>query len=350
MNDSTEKIEKGDSPQRIGIVRFSALGDIVHTLPAFSLLRSTFPASHITWFVHPPGARLLASVNGIDTIEPVILKGIPPAELFRKLRQTLKHHRRRLDLVIDFQGLIKSGVFSALLGGRRLGFATADLREKAAGFCYNLQASPFPGRHVIDRNIHLLSALNIQNPAPYDYSLMVTRPDEQTAEGLALLKLADSGEKPICLINLGGNWPTKQFPSEFWIALLDHLSGRITPLLTWGTAAEKNTAETIAAARRVEIAPFLTFRQLIWLISRCRAVVSGDTLVLHLADAVGVPSLGLFGPTDPERNGSRHPESRWIRAEVPCGYCYRRECDKMWCTRNLSPIRAANLANEVIDR
>ncbi len=337
-------------PQHIGIIRLSALGDIVHTLPAFSLLRSTFKTSRITWFVHPPGARLLASVEGIDSIETVILKGVSMTERLKLLKRTVKRYRHCLDLVIDFQGLIKSAVFAALLGGEKLGFASHDLRERFAAICYSRQASPFEGSHVIDRNLHLLTPLGIRIPDRTDYALRITPPDENTAQGKAVSHLADQAEKPICLINLGGNWSTKQYEPDFWISFLGNLNIGITPLLVWGTPAEQKLAAVIAETSKVKLAPFLDFSQLIWLISRSRAVVSSDTLALHLADAVGVPSLGLFGPTDPERNGSRLPGSRWIRADVPCDYCYKRECDKMWCTHNLSPIRAAHLANEVLDR
>ncbi len=337
-----------DQILRIGIIRFSALGDIVHTLPAFSSLKSGYPDCRVTWFVHPPGARLLSLVRGLDEIEVVTLKGVPVRERLRQLRQTVRKYRHRLDLVIDFQGLIKSSLLAALLGGKRLGFAKADLREPWAARCYTDQAVPFGGGHVIERNLHLLRLLGIERPGRLDYALQVPAPDPDDPAGLAILQLVDSLVSPLCLINLGGTWPTKQLTVEFWTDLLRHLDRPIKPLLIWGSDKERELACAIADRLALPIAPYLDFPHLLWLIRRSRLVVSADSLALHLADAMGVQSVGLFGPTDPARNGSLLAGSRWLRADVPCGYCYKRDCDKMWCRHKLSPIRAANLVNEVL--
>lgn len=339
-----------ETPHRIGIIRFSALGDIIHTLPAFTLLRRAFAESHITWFVHPPGARLLTMVRGLDAIEPVTLKGIPLARRLRQLHQTVKSFRHRLDLVIDFQGLIKSALFAALLGGRRLGFARSELRESLAGWWYTESATPFTGAHVIDRNIHLLSSLDIAAKPDDDYSLNITPPSGKAPDERFILDLVRESGKALCLINLGGNWSTKQYEVDFWTDLLESLHEGIKPVLIWGSPSEHQLAEAIASRKKVMVSPFLTFSNLTWLIANAGAVVSSDSLALHLADAVKVPSIGLFGPTNPARNGSRLKQSRTIRAEVPCPYCYQRECDKMWCRQKLSPMKAAALTNEVMEQ
>jgi len=338
------------SPQRIAIIRFSALGDIVHSLPAYSILRNTFPSSHITWFVHPGGAPLLSLVDGLNAIEVITLKGIPLHDRIGRLFKTLKRYRHQFDLVIDFQGLIKSAVFSALLGGKRIGFAKPDLREPAGACCYTHHPAPFQGSHVIDRNIHLLSALNILPPYPINYSLRTAPPDPNDLYSQAVINLVSDLSQPLCLINLGGAWATKQFEAGFWISLLKNLSRNIKPVLIWGSDPELALARQIAEKHSISISPFLTFSDLIWLISRSKTLVSSDSLALHLADALNVPSVGLFGPTDPARNGSRLSKSQSIRANIPCEYCYKRECDKMWCQQNLSPIEAAALVNEVAEQ
>ncbi len=348
MPDSSQGSRSTGQTHRIGIIRFSALGDIVHTLPAFSQLRQTYHGSHITWFVHPSGARLLSLVKGIDAIEVVTLKGIPVHERLRRLRRTVNQYRHQFDLVIDFQGLIKSAVFAALLGGKRVGFSKADLREPLAACCYTNNPTPFGGVHVIDRNLHLLSALNIPPPLNIDFAIQVSAPNPDSREGQVVLKLVGNIIRPLCLINLGGAWPTKQFDANFWVSLLEALSPTMTPMLIWGLEFESELAAQIADRHPVLISPFLSFPDLVWLISRSKAVVSCDSLALHLAEALSVPSIGLFGPTNPARNGSKMSGSRSIRADVPCDYCYKRECDKMWCRQNLSPIQTAYLINEVM--
>jgi lipopolysaccharide heptosyltransferase I len=337
-------------PDRIGIVRFSALGDIVHTLPAFSRIRRAWPKSRITWFVHPPGARLLAEVDGIDAIEAVTLKGIPLSDRLRGLHRIVKQYRGHLDMVIDFQGLIKSAVFARLLGAPTLGFHRADLREPSAGIFYRHHASPFTGIHVIDRNLHLLTTLGLPLEGKLDYALKVTQPDPDLPQDAEVIRLSQSATGPLILINLGGSWPSKRYDAEFWISFLGQLPKRVTPLLIWGSPLEEKLAREITARLPVKMSPFLTFSQLLWLISQSILMVSSDTLALQLADALGIPSVGLFGPTNPARNGSRLPESRAIRADVSCDYCYKRVCDRMDCRQNLSPILAARLASEVIEK
>lgn len=333
-------------PARIGIIRFSALGDIVHTLPAFSLLRHTWPDSRITWFVHPAGARLLEEAEGLDAIEVVVLKGASLQHRLRGLYRILKKYRNKLDLIIDFQGLIKSAVFSRLLGGPAIGFAKADLREHLAGLFYSKQATPFTGVHVIDRNLHLLSVLGIQPQGIPDYGLRVVPPEADCP----LTGLLPAERLPLALINLGGSWPSKRYDADFWVTFLQHLSPTLHPLLIWGSPIEEQLAREITTRLPVSVSPFLTFSQLIWLISRASLLVSSDSLALQLADALKIPSLGLFGPTNPARNGSRLPQSRSIRADVTCGYCYKRTCDKMDCRQKLSPVQAARLANEVVEQ
>lgn len=330
----------------IAIVRFSALGDIVHTLPAYTALRHHYPKSRITWFVHPLGARLLACVDGIDAIEVVNLKDGSIAQRLSELnRQRRQQHP---DLVLDFQGLIKSAVFARLLGGERLGFAKVDLREPMAALFYTRQATAFSGQHVIDRNLHLLSLLDIPHPTMPAYSLRIPTPDPHTPAGERLHALVQILKHPV-LINLGGNWPTKQYPADFWVKLIKNLSPDIEPLLIWGAPREEELAREIGQLCGTPSAPALDFPELLWLISRSRLMISADSLALHLCDALTVPSIGIFGPTDPARNGSRHPASRSIRADVSCGFCYRRSCDKMWCTLRLNPQEAASAANEVIE-
>ncbi|MCI0471245.1 MAG: hypothetical protein L0Y73_06290, partial [Candidatus Aminicenantes bacterium] len=141
---------------RIAILKLSSLGDIIHTLPAFSILRKSYPGAKISWIAAPAGAKLLENFPGIDEIIVVDLKSPSLVNKFREVKRIISKYRGKFDLIIDFQGLLKSAVLAYLLKSYTVGFHKKNLREPLARFCYNKSASIFAeGRHVIWKNIHL---------------------------------------------------------------------------------------------------------------------------------------------------------------------------------------------------
>jgi len=326
-------VNRSPKLKTIAIIRLSSLGDIVHTLPAFQLLRRRFPAARISWFVEPGGARLLRNFSGIDDIVVVDLKGRSLAGRIGSLRELLRQHRGHFDLVLDFQGLIKSALLALLLGGERLGFRRGNLREPLAACCYHRTAPLFSEQQpVILKNIHLLSLLGIEG-REVAYPLRPLQPSRQLTKLWTRLGRAAKG---LVILNVGGGWPTKRLSATQWLDVIAALGGEYPLLILWGTPQERMVAERISRRSGVELAPELDFSDLIMLIRRAALLVSGDTLALHLADVVGTLSLGIFGPTAPERNGSLLAGSAHLQRIMACSFCYRRTCDTMDCLRKLS--------------
>jgi len=319
-------------PSRIAIVKLGALGDLVHTLPAFQLLRRRFPAAAISWIVHPPGAALLANVTGLDEVLAVDRRR--PGELARFIGR----HHGRFDCLLDFQGLYKSAALSRLLGGENIGFARENLRERLAGAFYRRQAAPLAeGRHVVWKNVHLLHTLGIA-PAPFTSSLLPPSPPPPLREFLERLGGAAAS---LTLLNVGGGWPTKVLAPAVWIDLVHELAPETSLALLWGTPPEERRAREIAAATGVPVVPFLDFRGLISLLAGVRTLVSADSLPLHLADALGTPTVGYFGPTSPRRNGPLDPRSQVVGGSSACGFCYLRRCATMTCMKTITATRLA---------
>ncbi|MBN2345969.1 MAG: hypothetical protein JXO51_06230, partial [Candidatus Aminicenantes bacterium] len=193
--------------ERIAIIRLSSLGDIVHALPVLPALRRNRPQCRVTWFAEPAGAELLGHFPGIDEIARVDVKGRRslPAKIAYLVRFAWRW-RGRFDLVLDFQGLLKSALIAFLLGGTRLGFGRGNLREPLAALLYSRRADPFPEeRHVIRKNLHLLSLLGIEG-AEVEYPRRSWRPSEALA---AFLKESGLGEGGWIVLNVGGGWPSK---------------------------------------------------------------------------------------------------------------------------------------------
>jgi heptosyltransferase-1 len=337
--------------KNIAIIRLSSLGDIVHTVPAFQLLRRHFPEAKITWIAEAPGAALLENFRGIDAIAVFNLKsrqGLLAKISF--LAGFVRRRRRHFDLVIDFQGLIKSALLAFLLGGKRLGFCSRNAREPLAAFFYSSRAALFPEeRHVIFKNIHLLSALGIQE-ATVSYPLKELSPSPRLQQFLSEL---DWPAQRYLVLNVGGGWPTKVLSAAQWLEIIDGLKTGRRLVLLWGDEKEKELAATLARQSGAALAFFMDFSDLICFIGRARLVISGDTLALHVADMTRTPAVGVFGPSSPQRNGPLLPRSRAIFKEQECGFCYRRKCDTMTCLKDIviaDIVAAAREIDESTDR
>lgn len=331
----------------IAIIRMSSLGDIVHTLPAFQLLRRHFPEAKITWIAEAPGAALLENFNGIDEIAVFSLKsqkGVLAKISF--LAAFVRHRRRRFDLVIDFQGLIKSALLAFLLGGKRLGFCSGNAREPLAALFYSTRAGLFPEeRHVIFKNIHLLSGLGIRETT-VGYPLKELSPSQRLRQFFSEI---DFPTRPYIVLNVGGGWPTKLLSAAQWLEIIDGLKPGRRLVLLWGDEKEKELAATLSRQSGVALAFFMDFSDLIFFVSRARLVISGDTLALHVADMTRTPAVGIFGPSSPQRNGPLLPRSRAIFREQECGFCYRRKCDTMTCLKDIVIADIVAAAREIYE-
>jgi len=316
----------------IAIVRLSALGDIVHTLPAFQALRRAYPGARISWIAEPAGAALLANFPGIDQIIPFELKsrrGLAAKLLY--LLRFRRRWRRHFSLVLDFQGLIKSALLAFLLGGTRLGFGRRNAREPLAAIFYSRRAPVFSEqRHVIHKNLHLLSLLGIATPA-VEYPQREWAPSRQLAAILEREGLAGGWS----ILNVGGGWPSKLLSAAQWLQIAMGLKDDHALVMLWGNEQEKAIAAEVAQGSGVRLAPFMEFSDLIFFIARARLVISGDTLALHLADLTRTPAVGVFGPSSPERNGPLLPASRVVCRRLDCSFCYRRKCATMACLKGI---------------
>jgi heptosyltransferase-1 len=319
--------------RNIAIIRLSSLGDIVHALPAFQALRKRFPDARISWIAEPAGAALLENFPGIDRILTFSLKsqrGLPAKVLY--LVRFVRRWRRHFDSVLDFQGLIKSGLLAFLLGGTRLGFGRRNAREPLAAVFYSRRAPVFPeDRHVILKNLHLLSLMGIHETS-VQYPLQEWRPSEQLT---AFLEQSFLRPGEWIILNVGGGWPSKILSADQWLQIAVGLKSERPLVMLWGNENERLTAEAIVRQSAVRLAPFMDFNDLIYFIAKARLVVSGDTLALHLADMTRTPAVGIFGPSSPGRNGPLLPASLAVFRKLDCSFCYRRECDTMDCLNTI---------------
>jgi len=259
--------------KRLLAIRLSALGDVVHTIPAVMSLRERFD---VTWVVEAPYRELVEIVAKVKTI-PVTLRK------WRTLPTALRNIRG-FDVAIDFQGLIKSGIIAWVSAGERIGFAKELVREKPAAWFTNRHVRVDPGKHVVDWNLALSGA-----PAPpparaphRDFSEFAAGDYPELRGKVVLLPGAGKINKL---------WPVERF-RELARRLGDDA------VAVWGPGEEE-----LAKAIGCRVAPKTSLRQLASILQHSRLVIGADTGPLHLADALGTPVVGLYGPTNPKRNG-----------------------------------------------
>lgn len=298
----------------IAIVKLSSLGDVVHALPVAATLRARLPEARLTWIVERREALVLAGHPALDAVVPVDTRGWRRARGAQALAEaagavtaTARHLKAsRFDAALDLQGLLKSGMLVGLTRARlRIGFTARRCREPLAAIFTNRRVEPPTERHVVDQYLALLAPLGVGDPVR-EFRL----PADPTAEDRIDAFFVAAGLKPrdrVVVLNPGAGRADKRWsPGAFGALarrLADERSARV--LVAWGPGeiAAGREIMTTAGAGRALLAPPTDIVELIALLKRASIVVAADTGPLHLAAALGVPCVGLYGPTRAERNG-----------------------------------------------
>jgi lipopolysaccharide heptosyltransferase I len=311
---------------RFLIVRLGSLGDLVHTLPAVSAIHRAHPAAEIDWLVDAVHVDFLSLVPILTSI--VVLRD-RTAGAWLAARAELR--ARRYDVALDFQGLIKSAALARLSGaGRVVGFDRRALREGAAALLYTERAEVGEGRHVVHKNLRLAAAVGADTSV-LDFPI---RP----VESPALADLRARGMDRFTLINPGAAWPNKRWPPASFGQIAARIKKRhgLASVVLWGPGEQPLAKEIASASEGAAIeAPPTSLTDLVGLSRAASLMVSGDTGPLHIAAAVGTPVVGLFGPTDPHRNGPWDSRDIAIERYERCACHYERRCrhadPREWC-------------------
>ena len=325
---------------RILIVKLSAIGDVVHTLPAAALLKRALPGARIAWAVGPRAAAILKGSPVIDDLIELQPRAAVPG--FR----SQVNGSVFFDIAIDFQGLIKSGLVAfASRAKRRVGLETCDLRERVSRLFLTEQVETSQFKHVIEKNLALARAAVLGAQASclldsgieprqavgtaalpdYEFPIALTTDDERFAQAVV-----EEQPGPFVIINPGGGWPTKLWPTERYAELADWLWNdcALASVVTYGPG-EGALAENVVASAKSGVVRVLasTLKQFVAIARRAALFVGGDTGPLHLAAASGTPIVGLFGPTSAERNGPFDKRDIAVGRDLWCrADCHRRSC------------------------
>jgi len=287
---------------RVLIVRVGAMGDVLHALPAVAALRQARPDWRIDWVVDERWLPLLAASDGrgpiVDRAVPVAIrqwKRSPLAWQTAKDFLAFRKLRGQYDDVVDMQGTLRSAAIGRLAGGRSLA-GYADPRESFAAQMYGRKVQR-QGQHVVEQGAALLSAaMGVKLAA-----IMPELPKEPWAEEWAEQLV---GPDKVCVLAAGAGWRAKQWPAERFAELAQRLREiGYRCLVSAARSGDPLAEEVVAGSDGAAEVVVCNVAGLVALERRASLVVGGDTGPLHLAAALGVPAVALFGPTDPLRNG-----------------------------------------------
>ncbi len=282
---------------RILLIKTSSLGDVIHNLPVVTDLRTHFPDAAIDWVVEDGFADIARLHPGVRRAIPVALRRWRKALLSAATWQEVGEFRASLqkqtyDLVIDTQGLLKSALITRLSRGKRCGYSAASAREPLAARFYDACFDVSKGLHAVERNRHLaaLAAGYKQAPTP-DYGIS--------------LPVAPTPGIPTAVLLTATSRDDKLWPEERWIILGRALQEQgLTCLLPAGSAGERERAGRLAQAiPGAVVLPPSSLKELAERLAAARIVIGVDTGLVHLAAALGRPTLALFCASDPALTG-----------------------------------------------
>ncbi len=323
---------------RVLIVKTSSLGDIVHALPVLDYLHKASPGIEIDWVVEEGFREILEGHPQIAELHLVRTRYWRKHPLAVRTRREVVALRaamqaREYKLVFDIQGNLKSGLIAWFSGcDHRLGFAEEELQERYNLF-FTTRHIPvrLNDRHVTDKCLRVVSVPFGKDFSGMELTTLIATSAEDDSEALALMSTL--GEGLVFLFQYGTTWQTKFWSKEGWVALGKTMLERYadsTILFAWGSDAERQAVTDIsrsigAGARVMDRYPL---KRLVAILKKMDLVVGGDTGPVHLAAAVGTPTVSFYRSSDGSRSGPRGERHAVIQSPLSCTRCFQTRCNR----------------------
>jgi lipopolysaccharide heptosyltransferase I len=317
---------------KILVVKPSALGDIVHSLPFLNSLKGRFPNAEVHWVVAWGLHEFLEGHPMIDKLWVIrkdqwkkLKRG---AETIRELKALFRDlGRERFDLAVDLQGLLRSGLITmATKAGARAGFREA--REGSRLF-YTHRIRGGRNVHAIERYLKMAEHLGCRSEVEYPFPPLPKRPPGLPKEYVVIAPGA--GKE-------ANRWPARRFGEV--------ASGLTLKSVVISGGADAHIAGEVVSAsggNAVSLAGKTTLKQMASVIRGAKYFISNDTGPMHIAAAFGVPVFAVFGPANPNRTGPYGDVHTIIKADVDCAPCYRKKKCRNWkCLEELPVDKVLN--------
>lgn len=344
---------------KILVVKLSAFGDMIHALPALDDLLCQPEVSEVHWLVDMRYAFVSEIFPKNVVVHTVAMRGKQAlASTWRLVRQLKKE---RFDVILDMQGLLKSALMARSSGSNVYGFDQKYLREKASTWFIQPVTFHPDEKHVVQQYRRIAMAPFTPHPGLSPPSALAYKPPRieiaQTCinRDKNLLQQLKLTNRQFIVLHTAGGWETKQLPEQSWLTIAKALnSSEKIPVFSWGTLAEKTLAHKLAEqCNGLALPEKLDMSALCTLLKGARAVVGADTGLLHLAAALGTPTITFWGPSaswrsapfaDTEKQGDQH----WhIESNPACGPCFKRSCDHFICMDAIDPESITGILRKI---
>jgi lipopolysaccharide heptosyltransferase I len=318
-------LEKSSNVGSLLVVRLSAMGDVIHTLPAVQALRRAFPNAMIGWIIEERWVELLCAAGTplrgprsagrplADWVHIVDLKGWGKS-LFnlgtveRIVRAWNDVRSAHYDIAVDLQGAIRSAVL-ARWSGAPVVWGASQTRETPASLWYT-RKTIVRGAHVIEQNLSVVEAMIGERLIVPQAEL----PRSQASESVIETRLKETGICDFAILNPGAGWGAKRWPAERYGQVARELADcGVQSIINYGPGEEVLAHEVELSSGGSARGLKCSISELIALTRRARLFIGGDTGPLHLAAGLGIPVVGIYGPTDPVRNGPYRTRSVVLR-------------------------------------
>jgi len=341
---------------RILLVKLSALGDVIQTLPTLEALHAAYPEAEIFWLVEEAAAPVLSRHPALAGVLICRRQAWLQAVRSRQGRLVAWQEGRRLvealrqqpfAAVLDLQGLFKSAFWTWLARSpRKIGFAGT---REGSSLVLTDRLPPYdPDEHAVRRYLRLAEHLGAA-AAPVRFRLALL-----AAAGRDLAPLWTKGAGPLLILHPGTRWPSKHWPPPLWAQLADALlQVRRAKIVFTGSAADRHLIAQIRASMQgpaVDLSGRTDIAALARLFFQADAAVTTDTGPMHLAAAVGTPVTAIFGPTAPWRTGPYGRQHRVVRTGVACSPCRERRCPDPVCLTDLPVDMVLSATLAVLDQ
>ncbi|CAA6821557.1 MAG: Lipopolysaccharide heptosyltransferase I (EC [uncultured Sulfurovum sp.] len=327
---------------KIAIVKLSAMGDIIHAMVALQFIKQAKLEIQIDWIVEQAFAQVLKNNPHIDNILPINLKSIKENKmaLFSEIKRVKSYAKNNYDLVIDAQGLLKSAITSKLLGKKVVGFSKDSIREGIASHFYSQTIDIAYEENAIERNVKILGE-----------SLNLNITQENILNKQPFLHFETSKDLPITIDNyilliVGASVENKIYPKEKFLEVTRNINEKI--VVIWANDYEKEVAQYLEKeASNVLVSPKLNLDELKRIIAESKLVIGGDTGPTHMAWALNVPSITIFGNTPEYRNTYLTAINKVVKSDT---YVNPLKLDKNdFSIRDIQPHSIVNLAKELLN-
>jgi len=343
---------------KILIVKMSAIGDVIHTLPALNALREHFPDAHITWLVEEAASDIVKSHQALDRVliskRQQWIKGLLGPQCLQNIKETIRFVKELrdtvYDLVIDFQGLMKSAAMVGLCRGKqRIGYG---MTREFSYIVLDDRIPPFDmDKHAIFRYLNLIKHLGVK---ARDIEFNIHLGEQERSRVMSMLRQDGWDKQSVVAINPVAKWDSKLWGDDNFSRLADKLVSELGCLVvfTGSKQDKKEIAKIISRMHNpcIDFSGRTDLRHLAALYGMSKCLVSTDTGPMHLSAAVGTPVVALFGPTAPWRTGPFGDGHEIIRSDLSCSPCFKKKCDSVECMKLISVEQVLASIRRIWDR